>query len=147
MNSRNLILERTMPLLHGLILATAVWILLRGHNAPGGGFVGGLVALAATAAQAIVFGVPMARRWIPLGPMTLAVAGVTLTLFSGLPAILFGHPYLTHLWVTVPLGFSEWPLSTVLLFDIGVFLAVWGTLAGYVFALLSIDERSRREAP
>jgi multicomponent Na+:H+ antiporter subunit B len=135
-NSNNLILERVMPLLYWLILTAAVWILLRGHNAPGGGFIGGLVALAATSAQAITFGVTSAVRWMPLGPMSLSVTGVALALCSGFPATLFGQPYLTHLWWTLPLGFTELPLSTVLLFDIGVFCAVWGALAGYVFALL-----------
>ncbi|MCP5159167.1 MAG: Na(+)/H(+) antiporter subunit B [Gammaproteobacteria bacterium] len=135
-NSRNLILEQVMPLLYGVILAAAVWILWRGHHAPGGGFIGGLTALAATAAQAIVFGVPSALRRMPLGPMPLAVTGVALALCSGLPATWFGHPYLTHLWFDVPLGFTQLPLSTVLLFDIGVFCAVWGTLSGYIFALL-----------
>ena len=135
-NSRNLILERAMPLLYWLILTAAVWILLRGHNAPGGGFIGGLVALAATSAQAITLGVASAARWMPLAPMPLAVTGVTVTLFSGLPATLLSQPYLTHLWWTLPLGFIELPLSTVLLFDIGVFCTVWGALAGYVFALL-----------
>jgi len=146
LNSRNLILERVMPSLYWLILAAAVWILLRGHNAPGGGFIGGLTALAATAAQAIVFGTPSAERRMPLGPMPLTVLGVALALISGLPAILFGQPYLTHLWWTLPLGLIDLPLSTVLLFDVGVFFAVWGSLAGYVFALLQ-DEKSSGETP
>jgi multisubunit Na+/H+ antiporter MnhB subunit len=146
---RNLILERVIPLLYWLILVAAVWILLRGHNAPGGGFIAGLVALAATAAQAIVFGAPSAVRRMPLEPMPLAVTGVALALFSGLPATLFGHAYLTHLWWTAPLGFAELPLSTVILFDIGVFCAVWGTLAGYIFALLRSGDRASwgEEAP
>ncbi|MCK7502474.1 MAG: hypothetical protein MZW92_81030 [Comamonadaceae bacterium] len=42
-----------------------------------------------------------------------------------------GQPYLTHLWFTLPLGFTELPLSTVLLFDLGVYLCVWGALGGY----------------
>lgn len=136
-----------MPLLYWLILTAAVLILFRGHNAPGGGFIGGLMALAATAAYAIVFGAPKAQRRMPFGPMPLAVLGVLLALFSGLPAILFGYPYLTHLWLTLPLGLVELPLSTVLLFDVGVFCAVWGTLSGYVFALLRGDERPLGEAP
>ena len=146
LNSRNLILERVMPALYWLILAAAVWILLRGHNAPGGGFISGLTALAATAAQAIVLGAPSAERRMPLGPMSLTVLGVALALISGLPAILFDQPYLTHLWWTLPLGLIDLPLSTVLLFDVGVFFAVWGSLAGYVFALLQ-DEKSSGETP
>ena len=54
MNPRTLVLERATRPLYWVILTAAIWILLRGHNEPGGGFIGGLVALAATAAYAIV---------------------------------------------------------------------------------------------
>lgn len=134
--ARALILEKLMPPLYWLILVAAGWVLLRGHNEPGGGFIGGLVALAATAAYAIALGVDAARRRMPLAPLRLAIVGVALALGSGLPAVLVGKPYLTHLWFDLTLGFAELPLSTVLLFDAGVFCAVWGTLAGYAFALL-----------
>jgi len=133
---RALILEKAVPPLYWLMLAAAAWILLRGHNEPGGGFIGGLVALAATAACAIAFGVDAARRRMPLAPPRLALVGVALALGSGLPAVLAGKPYLTHLWFDLPLGSVELPLSTVLVFDAGVFCAVWGSLAGYAFALL-----------
>ncbi len=65
MTGRALLLERTTRPLYGILLAAAVWILLRGHNAPGGGFIGGLVAVAGTAAYAMVFGPVAAQRRLP----------------------------------------------------------------------------------
>lgn len=140
MTGRALLLERTTRPLYGILLLAAVWILLRGHNAPGGGFIAGLVAVAGTAAYAMVFGATAAQRRLPFGPIPLALLGALLALVSGLPALALGRPYLTHLWWNLPLGFAELPLSTALLFDAGVFLAVWGTLAGYVLALLRSGE-------
>jgi len=140
MTGRALLLERAARPLYGILLAAAAWILLRGHNAPGGGFIGGLVAVAGTAAYALLLGAAAAQRRLPLGPLPLALLGAILTLLSGLPALALDRPYLTHLWWNLPLGLIELPLSTVLLFDAGVFLAVWGTLAGYVLALVRSGE-------
>lgn len=119
-----------------LLLVAAVWIVLRGHNAPGGGFIGGLVAVAASSLVAIVLSPAAARRLQPLAPVPLAMFGVILTLLSGLPAVFFNLPYLTQLW-------SDVGLSTVLLFDLGVFLSVWGGLTGYVYALADTTESPR----
>jgi multicomponent Na+:H+ antiporter subunit B len=109
--------------------------LLRGHNEPGGGFVGGLLAVAASSMLAIIVGVRTARRYQPLAPMSLAATGVGLAMLSGIAGMAMGHPYLSHMWG--PVG-----LSTVLLFDLGVFCTVWGTLSGYIYALLG-DEETR----
>ena len=147
MNPRALMLERAARPLYWAMLVLAIWILLRGHNAPGGGFIGGLVAVAATAALAIVLGTASARRRLPLAPPTLAVLGVGLALASGLPALALGRPFLTHLWLNLPLGFAELPLSTVLLFDAGVFLTVWGALSGYMLALLRGAEPGPGDPP
>ena len=136
MNPRAILLERALPPLYWVMLAAALWILLRGHNEPGGGFIAGLVAVSATSVLAIVVDPGTARRRLPLAPVPLAAAGVGLALLSGLPAVLLGRPYLTHLWATIPLGLMELRVSTVLAFDLGVLLAVWGTLSGYVLALL-----------
>ncbi len=51
-----------------------------------------------------------------------------------------GQAFLTHWWGTLPLGFTEIKVSTVLVFDLGVYLCVWGALAGYALALLQADE-------
>jgi multicomponent Na+:H+ antiporter subunit B len=142
MTSRPLLFELAVRALYPLMLAASLWLLLRGHNAPGGGFVGGLVAVSASAVYAIAFGARAARRRMPLGPSGLAAAGVLLSLASGLPALAAGLPYLTHLWWFVPLGFAELPLSTVIAFDLGVYAAVWGAVGGYCLALIA-----GREAP
>ncbi len=116
-----------------LLLSAALWVLLRGHNAPGGGFIGGLIAVAGSSLVAIVLGAPAARRLQPLDALPLALLGVGLTLASGLPALFLDLPYLTQLWSSVG-------ISTVLLFDLGVFFSVWGALTGYVYALVDDPE-------
>lgn len=136
MTSRAVILEVAVRGLYPLMLLASVWLLLRGHNAPGGGFVGGLVAVSASAVYAIAFDVERARQRLPLRPPSLAAAGVLLALASGLPALLPGLPYLTHPWITVSLGVTHLPLSTVMLFDLGVYCAVWGAVGGYCMELL-----------
>ena len=60
--------------------------------------------------------------------------------------LFLGEPYLTHLWATVPLLVTELKVSTVLIFDVGVYLCVWGALSGYALGLLSLDEPSSPEA-
>jgi len=133
---RSVVLERTIRPLYWVMLVGAAWLLLRGHNAPGGGFVAALAAVAATSAYALVFGAAAARACIPLGPLRLAALGLAFAAASGLPAVAGGEPFLTHRWGDLPLGFTELKVSTVLLFDLGVMLCVWGALAGFCLRLL-----------
>jgi multicomponent Na+:H+ antiporter subunit B len=118
--------------LYWVLFAASLWVLLRGHNAPGGGFIGGLLAVAASSWLASLQGVAAAQRLQGLAPLPLAMLGVLLALVSGLAGPLVGQPYLTHLWYG--------PLSTVLPFDVGVFLAVWGALTGFIYPLLEAEE-------
>ncbi|MCM8611611.1 MnhB domain-containing protein [Accumulibacter sp.] len=143
MGPRALLAEIFLRVLHPALLLASLWILLRGHNAPGGGFIGGLLAVAASAAVALTFTAAEARRRLPLPPTPLAALGVLLALLSGLPGVLGGHPFLTHLWFIVPLPVSELPLSTVILFDLGVYLAVWGAVGGFCLSLLAAVEAER----
>ncbi len=141
MKRRVVMLEAAAGPLYWVILGSSLWVLLRGHNEPGGGFIGGLLAVSASILWAVSHGSGAARRRLPLkDPLRLAAAGVLLAGFSGLPAWLGGQPYLTHLWGKLPLGFMEYKVSTVLLFDLGVYACVWGALAGYALALLELDE-------
>jgi multicomponent Na+:H+ antiporter subunit B len=135
-----LLAEVLVRRLYVVVLLASLWILLRGHNAPGGGFIGGLFAVAASAAYALTFDATRALQRLPLGPVRLAALGVAVALASGVPALFQGLPYLTHLWVTLPLGFTDLPVSTVMLFDAGVYLCVWGALGGYCLALVRAAE-------
>jgi multicomponent Na+:H+ antiporter subunit B len=131
---RSLILPVAARYLLPLLLLFAVFVLIRGHNEPGGGFIGGLMAAAAFALYAIAYGVPQARRALRFDPHILIGAGLLVAVISGLLPLFAGKPFMTGLWSTqiVPvLG----KLGTPLLFDIGVFLTVIGVTLMIIFAL------------
>jgi len=117
-------------LLMPLLLMFAVFLLLRGHNEPGGGFVGGLVAAAAFALYSLAFGVQRARQALLVHPLTLLGAGLLIALVSGLPAVLQGRPFLTAVWPSGPIA-----LGTPVVFDLGVFLVVAGVVLMMIFSL------------
>lgn len=123
----SLILRTASSGLIALLLLFSIFLLLRGHHEPGGGFIGGLVAASAFALCALAFDVPSARRVLGINPQTLIGIGLSLALLSGVIGLAMGNPFLTH-WiddVEVPvIGHLE--LSTVLIFDTGVFLVVIG---------------------
>ncbi|MCS6954164.1 MAG: Na+/H+ antiporter subunit B [Bryobacterales bacterium] len=133
---RSLILVTASRYLAPLLLAASVWILLRGHNEPGGGFAGGLLASAAFALKVVSNGVAAARRALRVDPHWLLGAGLLTALTSGLPALLAGRPFLTAGWIAVPLpAAGSWDAGTVLWFDAGVYLVVLGAVLLIVFTL------------
>ena len=114
----------------------SVYLLLRGHHLPGGGFVGGLMVGSAFALYALAFDVAAARRKLRFDPVSLAAAGLAVACLSGVPALVYGEPFLTGIWWEVPLLFgAAFDLGTPLIFDVGVYLVVWGILLTLVFAL------------
>jgi len=117
-------------LLMPLLLLFAVFLLLRGHNEPGGGFVGGLVAAAAFALYAIAFGTWRARQALVVRPLTLLGAGLLVALLGGVPAVVRGEPFLSAVWVSRPIA-----LGTPAVFDAGVFLVVAGVVLMMIFSL------------
>jgi multicomponent Na+:H+ antiporter subunit A len=117
-------------LLMPVLLVFAVFLLWRGHNEPGGGFVGGLVAAAALSLYLMAFGVNRARRALGVQPMTLLGVGLLVALVSSIPAAVKGRPFLTAQWLVEPLT-----LGTPMLFDIGVFLVVAGVVLMMIFSL------------
>ena len=132
--SGSLILATAARYLFPLLLLFSVFLLLRGHNEPGGGFVGGLVAAAAFSLYAIAEGVGTARRLLSIDARTLIGVGLLVAASSGLISLALGQPFMTGLWT----GFAV-PLlgkvGTPLLFDIGVYLVVVGATLTIVFTL------------
>ena len=129
------ILQTATRLLMPLLLLFAVFLLLRGHNQPGGGFVGGLVVAASFVLYSIAFGVDAARRALLVRSSTLLGIGLLVALVSGLPGVVLGQPFMTSMWTTIALGLTELDIGTPLIFDIGVFLAVIGVVLTIVFTL------------
>ena len=129
------ILQTATRLLMPLLLLFAVFLLLRGHNQPGGGFVGGLVVAASFVLYSIAFGVDAARRALPVRSSTLLGIGLLVALVSGLPAVVLGQPFMTSQWTTIALGSTKLDVGTPLVFDVGVFLAVIGVVLTIVFTL------------
>ena len=110
-------------------LMLAAFLLLRGHQAPGGGFVAGLVIGTALIVQQIANGRVWSERRLQLSTRPLIGGGLLLALGTGLGALLFGRPFLTSaLWHgSLPL-LGELMLTSTLLFDIGVMMIVAGML-------------------
>ncbi len=126
----NTLIFRTMaPILSGLMLLFSLVVLLRGHNDPGGGFIGGLIAASGAAVYGMARGVGEVRRLLRVNPIAIAGFGVVLAGASGLLSLLFGVPFLTALWLPANL------FGVPGLFDIGVYCVVFGTLTAIALAL------------
>ena len=92
MNS--IILRTATRFLMTLLILFSIFLLLRGHNEPGGGFVGGLVAAAAYILHALAFDVSATRAALRVAPRTLIGLGLLLAVGSGLLPLLLGRPFL-----------------------------------------------------
>lgn len=122
------------------LLLLSLWLLYRGHNLPGGGFIAGLVAATAFLLIALAESPGEARRRLRVGPGRLIAVGLLVAAASGLPGLLHGF-YMDAAWLpafSLPL-LGTVHLGTPVLFDVGVFLAV----AGFVLLVtLQLLERS-----
>ena len=128
----NTLIFRTIaPLLVVVMLVFSVFVTLRGHNQPGGGFIGGLIAASAIAIYGMAMGPQATRRAMKVDPMAVAGFGVVLAACSGLLSLPLDLPFLTGLWGAV----GEVDISTPMVFDIGVYFVVLGTISAIALAL------------
>ncbi|MBN1447717.1 MAG: Na+/H+ antiporter subunit B [Bacteroidetes bacterium] len=136
-----LILRISARYLSPILIGVSVLLLLRGHNDPGGGFIGGLLAASAMSLLALAHGTASARRSLRVDPRTLIAVGLLLALTSGFPALFGGREWLTGMWTLPELPLiGAIPLGTPLWFDVGIYISVVGFTLTIVFALSENDE-------
>ncbi|MGL1834246.1 hydrogen gas-evolving membrane-bound hydrogenase subunit E [Rhodocyclaceae bacterium SMB388] len=120
----SVMLRQAVRPLAGLLVLVSLVLLWRGHNLPGGGFIGGLVAAVGFILVVVTFGNYQARALMWVRPTLLVGVGLACAVGAGFIGLLAGYDFLKGLWI-FPLGL---PLGTPLLFDIGVFLTVFGSV-------------------
>ncbi|HER08350.1 MAG TPA: Na(+)/H(+) antiporter subunit B [Bacteroides sp.] len=134
MNS--IILQIASRYVRWLLLIFAVIALLRGHNYPGGGFIGGLLAGLSIVFEGFAYSPRYALDKLKFSPAGFIATGLILIMASFLPGVLTGGKLMTGTWVSLPFLFDwEVKLGTPLLFDTGIFFAVTGVTLLFFFSL------------
>ncbi len=124
----NLILQTTASLITFILLGFAIYLLLAGHNSPGGGFVGGLTTAAAVVLMYMAYGEKTVKKILPINYLFFIPLGMLIATLTGLGSLVFGVPFLTQTFgeVVIPI-IGEVELATAMLFDLGVYFTVFGT--------------------
>lgn len=134
----SIILKSASRYLIPILLVFSFFLLLRGHNEPGGGFVGGLVAASAYALYAIANGVESSKRLLRLNPLMLIAVGLAVALVSGFIGMINNGIFMTGVWLDSKIPVIG-KLGTPLLFDIGVYILVLGISLKIIFSLFEED--------
>ncbi|WP_299026368.1 Na+/H+ antiporter subunit B [uncultured Thermanaerothrix sp.] len=134
MRGRSEILATAARYLMPLLIVFSIFLLLRGHNEIGGGFVGGLVASVAIVLYMLAEGVQAARDLLKIEPRLLIAIGLLVALSSAMLAWMVNQPFMTGLWWKHPLPVVG-KVGTPLVFDLGVYLTVMGTTLMILFTL------------
>jgi multicomponent K+:H+ antiporter subunit A len=130
-----------------LAMVVAVYLFLRGHNEPGGGFVAGLVVASAIVLQYLARGIGWTQHKMNLDYHPFIAIGVLTAGLTGVGAVAFGQPFLKSWHDHFDLGLlGELELASAALFDLGVFLAVVGAVLLVLVNLSKLPESTRVRA-
>lgn len=143
----NFILKQATRLLFPALLVLSIIVLYRGHNLPGGGFIGGLMAATAFILVGISNSMHRARELLRAEPVTVMAWGLALAAFSGVPGLVTHGVFMTGLWLpsfSLPL-LGKVHLGTPLVFDVGVFLAVIGFTLHATFSLAQLCNTTNKQ--
>ncbi len=131
---KSTILSVSARFLLPLLLVFSLFMLVRGHNEPGGGFIGGLVAASGFALYVLAFSVQEAKDLLRIDPRTLTGVGLIVAVGSACVSFIAGEPFMTGLWgsVVIPLIGK---IGTPFVFDVGVYCVVTGMSLTLLFAV------------
>ena len=118
-----------------LLFIVAVIVLFRGHNYPGGGFIGGLLAGLAIAYKGFAYTIEEAKESPRISPEFIIGIGLLLIVLSFLPSLFSGESLMKGIWYKLQFGSVELKLGSPFIFDIGVFFAVIGVTVLFIFSL------------
>lgn len=118
-------------------LILSLLVFYRGHNEPGGGFIGGLMAAAGFIFYAMAFDTQEAEKKLRVSPLMLIVAGLSIAFISTLPSLFAGNPFFTGEWISLSIPLlGKLKLGTPMLFDLGVYFTVWGISVTILFNVM-----------
>ncbi len=120
-----------------LLVAATLMALVRGHNEPGGGFIGGLLAASGFLVYALAHGPRAGRRQLRVPPTAIIGTGVLTAVGSGIFGLLRGEGFLAGQWWFAVPGIGK--ISSILLFDCGVYLVVLGGSVQILLWLLDAE--------
>lgn len=138
MNS--IILQIAAKYIKALLILFAVIALLRGHNYPGGGFIGGLLAALSVIYYGFAFNAKQVRAKLKIKPDNYMAMGLFLVVLSFIPSVLNHLEFMQGVWLKLQIPLlGELKLGTPFLFDIGVFLTVIGVTFLFFFSLTKVE--------
>ncbi len=118
------------------LLLFSVFLLVIGHDLPGGGFAGGLIAATALLLVFLAFGHRGLQRALPIDPEIVIGTGLALAIAAGLIGLFFQGTFLAYSYVAETLPFvGEVKVSSLLVFDLGVYVLVVGLVVGAILRL------------
>ena len=132
----SLILRTANGIIFPLTLLFALYMALKGHNAPGGGFIGGLIAAVALVLYRMSHGHKAMQRLMPIHPRVVVAVGLGIATLTGIVPLFFGEPMLRSVAPYINLGVGD-PvhMPSALFFDLGVLLVVIGVSVGMIVRL------------
>ncbi|WP_077299928.1 Na(+)/H(+) antiporter subunit B [Virgibacillus pantothenticus] len=139
--TNDLILRTTASLIAFILLGFAVYLLLAGHNSPGGGFVGGLMTSGAILLMNMSYGFEVVRKVLPINFVNLIPIGLAVAVGTSVGSFLFQQPFLSQTY-----GYFKFPilgeieLATAMIFDLGVYLTVVGVMMTIILSIANDTE-------
>lgn len=144
---RSILLEVVVRLIFHALILLSFYLLLTGHNSPGGGFAGGLVAGLALVARYLTGGRDELGATVPIDAGRILGAGLALASTMALLPLFFGQSALASSWIDLDLGpLGIVPIVSSTLFDIGVYLVVFGLVLDVLRSLgAEVDKQEERD--